>query len=78
MLPVVDDADTFDGPAEIYVTPPAPDAAAGIPPAELANYLVAHYGYASPLVRRSVGAGLISDDEPALADALPPAETAEP
>ena len=63
---------------EIYVTPPAPDAPAGIPPAELANYLVAHYGYASPLVRRSVGAGLISDDEPALADALPPAETTEP
>ena len=78
VLPVVDDADAFDGPAEIYVTPPAPDAASGIPPAELANYLVAHYGYASPLVRRSVGAGLISDDEPALADALPPAETAEP
>jgi|SRR5687768_8654093 sigma-E factor negative regulatory protein RseA len=69
--PVVEDP-------EIYVTPPAPGAPAGIPPAEFANYLVAHYGYASPLVRRSVGAGLISDDEPALADALPPAETPAP
>ncbi|HWN06347.1 MAG TPA: sigma-E factor negative regulatory protein [Steroidobacteraceae bacterium] len=71
VLPPAEDPD-------IYVTPPAPDAPAGIPPAEFANYLVAHYGYASPLVRRSVGAGLISDDEPALADALPPAETTEP
>ena len=61
-----------------YVTPPAVDAPAGIPPAELANYLVAHYGYASPLVRRSVGAGLISDDESALAETLPPAETTDP
>ncbi len=51
---------------------------AGIPPAELANYLVAHYGYASPLARRSVGAGLISDDDPSLAEELPPAETTEP
>ena len=45
---------------------------------ELANYLVAHYGYASPLARRSVGAGLISDDDPSLAEELPPAETTEP
>lgn len=73
--PIVDSADDDAG---LYVTPPAPDAPAGIPPAELANYLVAHYGYASPLARRSVGAGLISDGEAALADALPPAESAEP
>ena len=78
VLPITDDDEALDGPAEIYVTPPAPDAPSGIPPAELANYLVAHYGYASPLVRRSVGAGLISDDEPAYADALPSAETTEP
>ncbi len=78
MQPVADDADEQDGPADIYVTPPAPDAPVGIPPAELANYLVAHYGYASPLVRRSVGAGLISDDDPSLAEELPPAETTEP
>jgi sigma-E factor negative regulatory protein RseA len=61
-----------------YVTPPAADAPAGIPPAELANYLVAHYGYASPLVRRSVGAGLISDDKSVFVEAVPPSETADP
>jgi hypothetical protein len=44
-----------------YTTPPAADATGGLPPAELANYLVAHYGYASPLVRRSVVAGLIAE-----------------
>ena len=67
-----------DDPAVSYVTPPAADAPAGIPPAELANYLVAHYGYASPLVRRSVGAGLISDDESVFVEAVPPSETADP
>jgi hypothetical protein len=76
--PVTDDLDPLDGTADIYVTPPAPDAPAGIPPAELANYLVAHYGYASPLARRSVGAGLISDDDPAFVEQLPPAETTDP
>jgi anti-sigma factor RsiW len=81
--PVLDDVVGLDGSADIgsgdiYVTPPAPDSPAGIPPAELANYLVAHYGYASPLARRSVGAGLISDDDPSLAEELPPAETTEP
>jgi sigma-E factor negative regulatory protein RseA len=71
--PVADDTDAADVPAQTYVTPPAADAPAGIPPAELANYLVAHYSYATPLFRRSVGAGLISDDD-ALVDAEPPAE----
>jgi sigma-E factor negative regulatory protein RseA len=63
---------------DTYTTPPVADAAAGLPPAELANYLVAHYGYASPLVRRSVVAGLIAEPgapealEAAAASALPP------
>lgn len=66
--PVADDADAGVPPAVTYVTPPAAEGpAGGIPQAELANFLVAHYGYASPLVRRSVGAGLISDDEAAVA-----------
>ncbi len=67
--PVADEPDDAVAlaPASSYTTPPAADGPAeGIPQAELANYLVAHYGYASPLVRRSVGAGLISDDEAAL------------
>ena len=62
-----------------YTTPPAVDAAGGLPPAELANYLVAHYGYASPLVSRSVVAGLIAEPgvpasvEAAAGAELPPA-----
>jgi negative regulator of sigma E activity len=68
--PVSDAADPGDTPANLYVTPPAADAPGAIAPAELANYLVAHYGYASPLARRSVGAGLISaQEEPPRADA---------
>jgi sigma-E factor negative regulatory protein RseA len=72
------DAATVDAPAEPYVTPPAGDAPVGIPPAELANYLVAHYGYASPLVRRSVGAGLISDDDRSLVETAPPGDAPKP
>lgn len=68
--PVMDDTD----PATVYTTPPATESAAGIAPAELANFLVAHYGYATPLVRRSVGAGLIGDDSSALQEGVPPAE----
>jgi len=76
--PVADDTGSLDALAETYVTPPAADVPAGIPPAELANYLVAHYGYASPLVRRSVGAGLISDGDPALVDVAPPRDAPRP
>lgn len=75
---VADEAVSPDVLAEPYVTPPAADTPAGIPPAEFANYLVAHYGYASPLVRRSVGAGLISDDDRALVDVAPPGDAAKP
>ena len=74
VVPVSVDTDVIDEPAEIYVTPPAAEVPGGIAPAELANYLVAHYGYASPLVRRSVGAGLISVDDPALVDVEPPGD----
>jgi negative regulator of sigma E activity len=66
-----------DVPAEPYVTPPVAYMPGGAAPAELANYLVAHYGYASPLVRRSVGAGLISDDDPPV-EGLPAADTPQP
>lgn len=77
--PVADEMDASEAPATPYVTPPAADGpAAGIPQAELANYLVAHYGYASPLARRSVGAGLISDDAAASAGAPSPASQPDP
>ena len=72
------DSAPVDAPAEPYVTPPAGDAPVGIPPAELANYLVAHYGYASPLVRRSVGAGLISDDDRSRVEVAAPGDAPRP
>jgi negative regulator of sigma E activity len=72
------DSAAGDAPAEPYVTPPAGDAPVGIPPAELANYLVAHYGYASPLVRRSVGAGLISDDDRSTVEVAGPGDAPRP
>ena len=78
VLPVADDAEPADALADPYTTPPATDSPAVMPPAELANYLVAHYGYASPLVRRSVGAGLISDDDASLVEALPATDTSTP
>lgn len=68
--------DSEDSLAASYVTPPVADGPGSLPPAQFANYLVAHYGYASPLVRRSVGAGLISaTDEAALAEAAADART---
>ena len=72
--PVMDDTE----PATVYTTPPATESAAGIAPAELANFLVAHYGYATPLVRRSVGAGIISDDDPSLVDTAPTGDSNDP
>jgi len=72
--PVADVMAEFDPLAKTYVTPPAGEAPAAIPPAELANFLIAHYGYASPLVRRSVGAGLISDDDRSLVEVPPPSD----
>ncbi len=75
--PVSDVGEAVDEPATSYVTPPAADTTGGIAPAQLANYLVAHYGYASPLVRRSVGAGLMSaPDEAGLVDVVPAGEQA--
>jgi len=65
----VDDGDDVLPPT--YTTPLAADGPGSIPPAQFANYLVAHYGYASPLVRRSVGAGLISANEEVAATEQP-------
>jgi negative regulator of sigma E activity len=58
------------GEADVYVTP-APSSAASIaPPARLANYVVAHSEYSSPLSRRMALLGLVATDP----DAAPPAE----
>jgi len=48
-----------DAPSRPYTTPPAADGPGGLPAAQFANYLVAHSGYASPLVGRSVVTGLM-------------------
>lgn len=77
--PVSDSAEAADDPATSYVTPPAIDAPGAIAPAQLANYLVAHYGYATPLVRRSVGAGLMSaPDDAGFVEVAPPEGQADP
>lgn len=64
-----------------YVTPPAGrPAVAPIPPAQLANYVVAHSEYSSPMGRRNVLTGLIADEAvvvvPAQQPAPPPAGVA--
>lgn len=68
--PVAGDADRKESLALPYTTPPAADGPGAIPAAQFANYLVAHSSYASPLVRRSVVAGLmVAPDEAADPDA---------
>lgn len=66
ITPVAADVSPDDSPARPYTTPPAVAGPGSIPAAQFANYLVAHSSYASPLVRRSVVAGLIMapDDTP--------------
>ncbi len=55
-----------DEPASVaYTTPPAAPATRRLPQAQFANYLVAHSGYASPLVQRSLVTGLIVAPDPA-------------
>ncbi len=77
--PVSESADAGVDAATPYVTPPATDAPGSIAPAQLANYLVAHYGYATPLVRRSVGAGLMrAPDDASFVNVVPPEGQADP
>jgi len=66
-----------DEPARVYTTPPAADGPAGLPAAQFANYLVAHSAYASPLVRRSVVAGLIVAPDEAAGPDVPVAGAAQ-
>jgi sigma-E factor negative regulatory protein RseA len=68
--PVTAVSDLDETPPRGYTTPPAADGPGSLPAAQFANYLVAHSAYASPLVRRSVVAGLIvAPDEVASLDA---------
>jgi sigma-E factor negative regulatory protein RseA len=58
-----------NGEPDAYVTP-APSSAASIaPPARLANYVVAHSEYSSPLSRRMALLGLVATDSDAVAPA---------
>lgn len=66
--------DPVESPSRPYTTPPANDGPGSLPAAQFANYLVAHSGYASPLVRRSVVAGLIVAPQEVAGDEVPPDE----
>jgi sigma-E factor negative regulatory protein RseA len=46
-----------------YVVPPTTAAPAFVPAARLTNYVVAHSEYSSPLARRSVLTGVLSEDD---------------
>lgn len=73
--PVSVAADPAETPSRPYTTPAAADGPGGLPAAQFANYLVAHSGYASPLVRRSVVTGLIVASQEATGSEVPAVET---
>jgi negative regulator of sigma E activity len=63
---VVDDAGTAESQGPSYTVPANVDATADsgfIPAARLTNYVVAHSEYSSPLGRRTVLSGVLSDDQ---------------
>jgi negative regulator of sigma E activity len=65
-----------NGEPDLYVTP-APSSSASIaPPARLANYVVAHSEYSSPLSRRMALLGLVATDPDAVAPAEQDADAA--
>jgi negative regulator of sigma E activity len=51
-----------NGEPESYVVPPAGSGGQLAPPAELANYVVAHSAYSTPLMRRNLLSALVSGD----------------
>jgi len=66
-----------------YVVPPTTPATAFVPAARLTNYVVAHSEYSSPLARRSVLTGVLSEDDdedskPTSEDEADEAAAAEP
>jgi sigma-E factor negative regulatory protein RseA len=67
---------TVSGPADSYVTPRAPATRAPlVPSTELANYVVAHSMFSSPVGRRNLLAAFMTSD-PGVAAAGEPAEEA--
>lgn len=51
--------------APSYTVPANPGSTAFVPAARLTNYVVAHSEYSSPLGRRTILSGVLSDDDPA-------------
>lgn len=70
-------ARTSNGEPEHYVTPAPSSSASIVPPARLANYVVAHSEYSGPLSRRMALLGLVATD-PSEAPAILDEESAEP
>jgi hypothetical protein len=71
------------GEPESYVVPMPAGRAAGGPPAQLANYVVAHSEFSAPLSRRSLLSALVAseaaaDAAPATAVEAPASDTAAP
>lgn len=76
--PVTAAPDPVDPPSTPYTTPAAAERSGSLPAAQFANYLVAHSGYASLLVGRSVVTGLIVAPQEMTADDMPAAENPRP
>lgn len=66
-----------NGEPERYVTPAPSSSASIVPPARLANYVVAHSEYSGPLSRRMALLGLVATD-PSEAPAVLDEETTQP
>ncbi len=58
-----------------YVVPPAGSGGRLAPPAELANFVVAHSEYSSPLMRRNLLSALVSGDAAELEKSATPQDT---
>jgi hypothetical protein len=72
-LPVV-----VAGATDSYVVPPAPHVAvAVVPTTELANYVVAHSMYSSPVARRNLLSAFMTSESAGAGVAAAPAEPAE-
>ncbi|HYJ41673.1 MAG TPA: sigma-E factor negative regulatory protein [Steroidobacteraceae bacterium] len=65
-----------NGEPDVYVTPVPSSSTSIAPPARLANYVVAHSEYSSPLSRRMALLGLVATDPESTAPAEPNADAA--
>jgi sigma-E factor negative regulatory protein RseA len=75
---IVSETPQADDAAASYTVPTNVDTTAGttfIPAARLTNYVVAHSEYSSPLGRRTVLSGVLSDDQEPDSDAAADADT---